>query len=291
MAKEAVVGGADIERIPGRAGAARDPNAIREQFLRDRRNTVIRHLSIVWFFRVGLLVAFLWAWQYAADQKMVNEFFFSKPSVVWSFLTKFFEDGEIYIHFLFTLQATVLGFSLGVVTGIPFGLMLARFPLLEQILSPYLAALNALPRVALAPMFILWFGIGIASKVVLVFSLVFFIVLINTRAGVNAADEELLRMSTVMGATQRQRFLKVILPGAVPSIFAGLRLGIVYSLLGTVVSEMVAAPAGLGQQISLFAGTYRTGGVLAILLLLSLTGVALNGLALLVERRLLRWQR
>jgi NitT/TauT family transport system permease protein len=100
-----------------------------------------------------------------------------------------------------------------------------------------------------------------------------------------------LRMSTVMGATPRQRFLKVVLPGAFPSILAGLRLGVIYALLGTVVGEMVAAPAGLGQQVALFSGTYRTGGMLAVLLLLSLIGVGLNALALAFERRLLRWQR
>ncbi|MEL6773809.1 MAG: ABC transporter permease subunit, partial [Pseudomonadota bacterium] len=94
----------------------------------------------------------------------------------------------------------------------------------------------------------------------------------------------------VMGATQRQIFVKIILPGAVPSIFAGIRLGVIYALLGTVVGEMVAAEAGLGQMVSLYSGTYRTGGVFAILLILSLLGVAMNGAMLLVEKRLLKWQ-
>ena len=94
-----------------------------------------------------------------------------------------------------------------------------------------------------------------------------------------------------MGATPRQRFLKIVLPGAVPAIFAGMRLGVIYALLGTVVGEMVAAEAGLGQLVSLYSGTYRTGGVLATLLILSLIGVSMNALTLLVERRLLLWQR
>jgi NitT/TauT family transport system permease protein len=114
---------------------------------------------------------------------------------------------------------------------------------------------------------------------------------VTDAAGVKSADEELIRMSTVMGATPRQRFLKVILPGAIPSIFAGLRVGVIYALLGTVVGEMVAVPAGLGQQVAFFSGTYRAGGVFAVLLLLSLIGVGLNGITLLLERRLLRWQR
>lgn len=282
-------------QLPGfepAATPARDgTDAIREQFLRAKAAERRRHLALVWSVRLALAVVFLWGWEAAVDAKLINPFFFSKPSAIGAFIVAFFASGEIWTHLSATMQATCYGFVLGAALAIPFGLMLARFPLLDEILAPYLAGLNALPRVALAPIFILWFGIGLSSKVVLVFSLVFFIVLINTEAGVKSADEELLRMARVMGATPRQRFLKVVLPGAVPSIFAGLRVGIIYALLGTVVGEMVAAPAGLGQQVSYYSGTYRTGGVLAVLLILAVIGVALNSLTLLVERRLLRWQR
>ncbi len=273
---------------PGRRGT---DDAIRTEFLRKKSAERRRHLMLIWAVRLVLTVSFLCAWEAAVNAKLVNPFFFSKPSVIWAFIVTFFASGEIWIHLSATMQATAYGFVLGAALAVPFGLLLARFPLLDEILAPFLAGLNALPRVALAPIFILWFGIGLSSKVVLVFSLVFFIVLINTEAGVKSADEELLRMSKVMGATPRQRFLKVVLPGAVPSIFAGLRVGIIYALLGTVVGEMVAAPAGLGQQVSFYSGTYRTGGVLAVLLILAVIGVALNSITLLVERRLLRWQR
>lgn len=273
------------------AGSREHADAIRSEFLRNKRQQKLRHEMLVWAVRLVLAAGFLWVWEAAAREKLINPFFFSQPSMIWQFLTGFFVSGEIWAHFTATMEATIAGFALGALAAVPFGLLLARFPLLDEILAPFLAGLNALPRVALAPIFILWFGIGLLSKVILVFSLVFFIVLIATQAGVKSADEELLRMSTVMGATPRQRFLKVVLPGAVPSIFAGLRIGVIYALLGTVVGEMVAAPAGLGQQVSLYSGTYRTGGVLAVLLLLSLIGVGLNALTLLLERRLLRWQR
>ncbi|MEM9473705.1 MAG: ABC transporter permease [Pseudomonadota bacterium] len=259
-------------------------------YLRRMRRDAMRDGFIVWVFRIGLGVALLGAWEYAAAAEWIDTFFFSRPTDVWIFLKEMFLDGSVWRHIAATLQSTLIGFGLAVITAIPFGLMLARFPLLDKIFAPYLAALNALPRVALAPIFILWFGVGIESKIVLVWSLVFFIILINTEAGVKSADRELLRLSQVMGATQRQIFAKIVLPGAVPSIFAGIRLGVIYALLGTVVGEMVAAEAGLGQMVSLFSGTYRTGGVLAILLILSLLGVAMNGLMLLIEKRLLRWQ-
>jgi NitT/TauT family transport system permease protein len=261
------------------------------RFKRRQMTERLRRAAGIWAVRISLAGALLYAWEYFADQKVIKEFFFSKPSVVWTYLGELFTTGDVWIHLAATMEGTLGGFFLGSLLAIPFGLFLARFPIVDEILAPFLAGLNALPRVALAPIFILWFGIGLSSKVFLVFSLVFFIVLINTQAGVKSADEELLRMATVMGATPRQRFLKVVLPGAVPSIFAGLRVGVIYALLGTVVGEMVAAPAGLGQQVAYFSGTYRTGGVFAVLLLLSLIGVALNGVTLLIERHLLRWQR
>ncbi|MEM1273294.1 MAG: ABC transporter permease [Pseudomonadota bacterium] len=280
--------------VPARSAPDRTtPSSVAEtqtEYLRRLRQDAIRDGFITWVFRIGLGAAFLLAWEYAARAEMIDTFFFSQPTDVWSFLVQMFGDGSVWRHIGATLQSTLIGFSLAIVTAIPFGLLLARFPLLDRICAPYLAALNALPRVALAPIFILWFGVGIESKIVLVWSLVFFIILINTEAGVKSADRELLRLSQVMGATQRQIFMKIVLPGAVPAIFAGVRLGVIYSLLGTVVGEMVAAEAGLGQMVSLFSGTYRTGGVLAVLLLLSLMGVAMNGVMLLLEQRLLRWQ-
>ncbi|MEM1075532.1 MAG: ABC transporter permease [Pseudomonadota bacterium] len=275
-----------------KAGQATAPSVAETQseYLQRLRRDAIRDGFVIWVFRIGVGVALLAAWEYAARAQMIDTFFFSQPSDVWGFLVQMFSDGSVWRHIGATLQSTLIGFFLAVVTAIPFGLLLARFPLLDRICAPYLAALNALPRVALAPIFILWFGVGIESKIVLVWSLVFFIILINTEAGVKSADRELLRLSKVMGATQRQIFMKIVLPGAVPSIFAGVRLGVIYSLLGTVVGEMVAAEAGLGQMVSLFSGTYRTGGVLAVLLLLSLMGVAMNGVMLVAEKRLLRWQ-
>ncbi|MEM9128392.1 MAG: ABC transporter permease [Pseudomonadota bacterium] len=267
-----------------------DVAATQAEYLRQLRRDALRDGFLIWVFRIGIGVAFLTGWEYAARAGWIDTFFFSQPSDVWVFLKQMFIDGSVWRNIGATLQSTLIGFFLAIITAIPFGLLLARFPIIDRIFAPYLAALNALPRVALAPIFILWFGVGIESKIVLVWSLVFFIILINTEAGVKSADRELLRLSQVMGATQRQIFTKIVLPGAVPAIFAGVRLGVIYSLLGTVVGEMVAAEAGLGQMVSLYSGTYRTGGVLAVLLLLSLMGVAMNGIMLLLEKRLLRWQ-
>lgn len=258
---------------------------------RTSRATTGRRLILVWVLRLAIPVLAVLAWQRGADAGWVDSFFFSDPNSIWKHLVVMTQSGELLRATMATLQATLAGFALGVGLGVPAGLLLGRYALLDEVASPLLAALNSLPRVALAPMFILWFGIGSASKIFLAASLVFFIVMVSSQAGVKAADEELKRMARVMGATERQNFLKIVLPGAVPAIFGGLRLGVVYSLLGVIVGEMLAARVGLGQSISLYAGTYQTAGVFATLLVLGAIGLVLNDATVRVENRLLRWQK
>lgn len=248
-------------------------------------------MALIWALRFTIPLLLIVAWQLAADKGLIDVFFFSKPSAVAESFWDMASNGTLWEASAATLLNTVYGFLVGGIFGIGAGILLAHFPTLNAVVDPMLAALNALPRVALAPMFILWFGIGPLSKVFLAASLVFFIVLINTHAGVKQADEELVRMAKVMGGTPRQRFFKVVLPSAVPSIFAGLRLGFVYSLLGVIVGEMLAAKTGLGQLVSLYAGTYRTAGVLATLIALAVIGLLLNELTNRIESWLLRWQR
>lgn len=256
---------------------------------RFRRQDRVRW-SIIWTLRIVTLAGFFLAWEWAANVGVIDPFFFSMPSVVWGFLYDGVVGGSFWPHIIATIQATLMGFALGAGLAIPAGLVMARYEPIGDFMDPLLAALNAMPRVALAPVFILWFGIGVTSKVVLAASLVFFIVLINTEAGIKSRDDELVRMSTVMGATENQTFVKVVLPNAVPAIFAGLRLGLVYSLLGVVVGEMTAAQGGLGQLVALYAGTYRTGGVFAALALLAAVGMAFNIATLKIEQHLLAWR-
>ncbi|KXF57197.1 hypothetical protein AXA44_30920 [Rhodococcus sp. SC4] len=246
---------------------------------------------MIWTLRALIPTVLIVGWQVGADRGLIDPFFYSSPSEVGKFFWGMVTSGELAQAAWATIQATILGFTLGASLAIVIGLVLAHFSFADHVLSPMFVALNALPRVALAPMFVLWFGIGLTSKVVLAASLVFFIVLVNTQAGAKSADEELHRMARAMGASSRQRFIFVVLPSAVPAIFAGLRLGLVYALLGVIVGEMLAAKAGMGQLVSLYSGTYRTAGVLAALLALGILGVLLNALTVAVERRLLRWQR
>jgi NitT/TauT family transport system permease protein len=188
------------------------------------------------------------------------------------------------------LRETLLGFTIGSLAGIGAGILRMQFPFAADVSSPFLTILNVLPRIALAPMFIIWFGIGEGSKVALAISLVFFILMLNTEAGIKSLDRELVVTMRALGATDRQLFWKVMLPGAVPAIFGGLRLGVVYALLAVVVGEMISARMGLGQRISFYAASFRSEGVLGTILVLAVIGLALNFIVAQAEARLLRWK-
>lgn len=240
--------------------------------------------------RVLLLVLFIGAWQLAATSGLIDPYFVSTPTSVARFLGDYATSGKLWGNLRVTLQETLIGFAAGSTAGILVGLLLARFPVLDALLDPFLTVINSLPRVALAPLFLLWFGLGTVSKVILAISLVFFILVINTRVGVRTVDPDLVTVGRLLGAREHQLFRSVILPGALPSILAGLRLGVIYSLLGTVVGEMIAAEAGIGQQLTYFSGTFQTAGVIAMLLVLASIAALLDALTVLAESRLLRWQ-
>jgi len=246
---------------------------------------------LVWLCRTLLLLAFLVLWEEAVAGGFVKEVFVSRPTSVAHFLTNYFISGDVWVHLGTTMYETVLGFIIGSLLGLGVGVVLTQVRVLDDLLRPFLTALNAMPRVALAPLFILWFGIGESPKVYLAVSLVFFIVMLNTQAGIRSVPDELLMTSKVMGSSKRQTFIKVLLPASVPAMFAGLRLSVVYSLLGVVVGEMLSGRAGLGVQVTYFSQTFNSAGLFGVLLLLAFLGVILSTIMETLERRLLRWDR
>jgi NitT/TauT family transport system permease protein len=163
-------------------------------------------------------------------------------------------------------------------------------PRFNRLIDPYLNAVNAMPRIALAPVLIVYFGIGQSGKVALAFSIVVFVLIINTQAGVRAVDRELVVLSRTMGMSRLQMVRKIVLPSAVPSIFAGLRLGMIYALLGVVASELIAAEIGLGQLIAGFAGSYDMASAYAVMIVLAVLGALVNYTMSTVESHLLKWQ-
>jgi sulfonate transport system permease protein len=240
--------------------------------------------------RVGVLLVLAGTWEAATASGLVNPFWVSSPGRIVVDLARSFASGSVFLHLAVTLYEAFLGFVTGAALGIVAGFALARWEGLARVLDPYVTALNSLPRVALAPLFILWFGIGLTSKVILAFSLVVFILLVNTYAGAKNVDHDLVIVARLLGATRHQLTTKVILPASVPWIFAGLRLGLAYALIGAVVGEVIVAQAGLGFLISSAAGVFNTTGVFSALIILMVTAMLLNELMKAAERRVLRWR-
>jgi NitT/TauT family transport system permease protein len=235
-----------------------------------------------------LLVALLAFWEIASG-RLFDVFWVSRPSLIANYLWEFARK-DFLKHFYFTMTATGVGFALGAVGGLLAGIFLSRSAFLAAVLDPFLVAINGIPRVALAPLFVVWFGIGLAPKIVLVFTLVFFVMFYNTYSGIRSVEKSYVDLAWVMGAGDRDIFRKVVLPAATPYIFLGLKLSIPYALIGAIIGEFVASSAGLGWKIQVETSQYNTTGTMAGLVILMAIVTAMNALFSLFERRMLRWR-
>lgn len=235
----------------------------------------------------GIALLLFWQW---ASGRLIREIYVSKPTAVAQRLYELFASGEIYPHLWTTGQELVLGYVIGVAGGVIGGYTLGRSPRLARIFEPYVMAFYGVPKIALAPLFIIWFGIGMGSKVALASIMVFFLVFYNVFAGVRSVDRELVNLTLIMGANQRQLTYHVFLPAAAPFVMLGMRLAIPYSVIGVIVGEFTSSAQGLGLFIHEASSTYDPAGVFAgIVILLAFVATA-NFLAGGVERRLLRWR-
>ena len=236
------------------------------------------------------VLIFLLTWELAAARELLDPTFFGRPSGVARFLWKgFVTEGRLWLELGYTVLGTGISFVGGSFCAIAVGLVFAIFPRMHRATEPYTSLLNAMPRIALVPLFLLWFGLGIGSKIAVGFSLTFFIVLSATTAGMRTVDRDHLILSQSLGASPSQMFFKVMLPSAIPVIFAGVRLGLIFALLGVVGAELIAAEHGLGQTVAYLQATFNVDGVMAILFLLALLGLGASSLMSTLERNLLAW--
>jgi len=240
--------------------------------------------------RLSLLAAIILTWQMVVTFDLLDRAVTSSPSDVAAFLVEVLPTPELRENLWATVQATLIAFVLASSAGILVGSVLGLMPTLERIIDPFLNAANAMPRIALAPVFIIAFGLTIWSKVALAFTIVIFIMISNTIAGMHSVDSELLRLAKVLGATRRQLFVKLLLPSAVPSIFGGLRLGMIYSMLGVVTAELIGSTNGMGQLVQQAAGMFMIDRVWGYLIILAVIASAVNVGMSAVERYLLRWR-
>jgi NitT/TauT family transport system permease protein len=183
----------------------------------------------------------------------------------------------------------LLGYGAGIVLALVLGVAISQVALLELSLMPYIVAFQTIPSVALAPLFLQWFGYGLLSKVVMAALIAFFPILVNVIAGLQASGREEIEMLRAFGATRRQVLLKVRVPNALPYVFAGLELGVVFALVGTLVAEFVGARAGLGNRILQYNEQFNIAGMFAVLLVLALMGMVMHRLVALLKRRVLYW--
>jgi NitT/TauT family transport system permease protein len=238
---------------------------------------------------VGLLLA----WHFAANARVGSttlKFFLSTPLDVFWRVVKLFADGDIWRHIWITLQETVLAFALGSFAGVLCGFALARNALAAAVADPYLKAANALPRVVLAPIFMLWLGLGIWSKVALGFSLVFFIVFFNVFQGVREVPQTILANARMLGFNERQLFRHVYWPAALTWMFSSLHVSVGFALVGAVVGEYLGSAAGLGYLIQQAEGVLDVTGVFAGMAILMVFVLTIDWLVTLIERRLTVWR-
>jgi|SRR5579864_2709129 len=240
--------------------------------------------------RALLVLGFLAFWQLIASAHVVDTFWISSPILVLQELWTLIESGELFAHVGMTVLEALIAFVVSSALGIASGLLLARSPFWDEVFAPIIVVFNSLPRIALAPLIILWFGIGIAAKVVTAFTLIYFILLVNTLSGAKNVDNDILTIARLMGASRRDILLRVTLPSALPWIFAGLNLGLTYSLLGVIVAEILSSNEGLGYLIESSAGSFNTAGVFAGLLTLAVVAWLFSLAMRFAESRLLRWK-
>ncbi|MEP9354634.1 ABC transporter permease [Xanthobacter sp. KR7-65] len=239
--------------------------------------------------RLVLVVALLALWELGSG-RLFATFWVSKPSLIAVYLWDWIVSGDFFHHLAFTMGAMLSGFAAGTVLGLAAGMWLSRAPFAAEVLDPFLVAMNGIPRVALAPLFVVWFGIDMLPKIVLVFTLVFFVIFYNTYAGIRSVDRRFTDLAWVMGASETELFLKVILPAATPYIFLGIKLSIPYALIGAIIGEFVASSAGLGWKIQMETSLYNTTGTMAGLIVMMTIVVAMNAALNALEARLLSWR-
>jgi NitT/TauT family transport system permease protein len=229
-------------------------------------------------------------WEGGSRTGILDPFFFSRPSDIGLKLAEWLTGVQIWEHLFTTLIEAMLAFIIGTAFGVIGGLAFARIELLAAVFDPYIRILNALPRVILAPIFLLWFGLGIASKVALGVSLVFFVVFFNTYQGVREVDLVILNNARMLQASDRQLLRHVYLPSAMAWIFSSLHTSIGFALVGAVVGEYMGAARGIGYLVAQAQGVFDTTGVMAGLILTSAVVLCIDLGINRVERYLLRWR-
>lgn len=231
----------------------------------------------------------LFAWHFGVVWSGVDDFILPGPLAVYDGLQMQLQDPIFYSHLWVTTQEALAGFFIAVLLALTLGTAVSQIRIVEKALMPYVAAIQTIPKIALAPLLVIWFGYGLSSKIVLAALVCFFPMLINVIEGLNSADSERIRMLTVFGASKSQIFKKVKFPSALPFIFAGLDIGIVFAILGAVVGEFLGAQRGLGTLLLQTQYNFDIAGMFAVLIVLSVMGFTGHSSVTVLKRKFAFW--
>lgn len=239
--------------------------------------------------RLGVIVGFFILWQLASG-RVIDPYFVSSPVNIVADLWEGFSDGRLIGDVATTMYEAGAGLIVGMVSGIMVGLVFGFWPLIDKVLEPILGALNAVPRPALAPLFVLWFGLGMTSKILVAWSLVFFVAFYNAYQGIKSIDQDVINSVRVMKAGRRQLLKIVVLPAVFTWVFAAFKLSVGYALVGAMIGEFVGATSGLGYQLTQAQGLLDTDRVFSIVILTGVVAAVILFLADRLERSLLKWR-
>lgn len=236
-----------------------------------------------------LFIIVIAAWEYGTQMLSLPEFLLPRPSVIVAEMGKLFADPKFWGHVGITLQEAGLGFLIGAAVALTIGTLVARSQLIEKTLMPYVVAFQSVPKVALAPLFVVWFGFGLTSKIVMSAVIAFFPILINVIEGLKAVEKEKVEMLSSFGASEYQIFKMARFPSALPFIFAGLNVGAIFAILGAIVGEFIGAQGGLGYLLLQANYNFKIPEMFAVLIVLSLIGLATHLVITALQKKFTFW--
>ncbi len=276
-----------------RPGQTVAPSTRRPGATNARRRSVRRRLWIR-LSQLAIVVAFTGGWELSVQAGWLDDFTYGRPSTVYTQLRFWIqhgtEVGSLGQQAWVTMEEALLGFVIGVTVGVVAGVALARIPFLASVFGPFIKIMNSMPRIVLGAIFVMWFGLGIASKVTLVVVLVFFVVFFNAFQGAREVDRNLIANARILGASPQQLTWQVVVPSAMTWIIASLHVAFGFALIGAIVGEILGAQHGLGLLIETAKGSFNPSGVYAAMLIIAAMALTAEWLITLLENRLLRWR-
>jgi NitT/TauT family transport system permease protein len=256
--------------------------------------SIKRRKQTVLFWQIAILVGTLGLWELSSDMLWIDPFFYASPSAVverlYDWAINGTSEGSLWYNLWVTMEEALIGFFTGSIAGVVVGIALGRNKFLSDIFSVYIKAINSIPRVVLAPIFIMIMGLGLPSKVALAFIMVFFVVFANAFQGVREADRNMIANARILGASDWHVTRTVIVPSAMSWIFASLHVSFGFAIIGAIVGEFVGARFGIGQLISIAKGTFDAAGMFAAIILVMIFTLIAETIMTMIENRLAKWR-